>query len=190
MRNFDACLYFRRSDRTTLARLVADAAENRCTGPHCAAVGSRVGHEQHPARGAGIEADSLALAEGLRGRRRRAPAQGQRKGAARGQEAYQCRSAARNRDADSPGEAQARNALERADVGRRARRRPTTVQRVWKEHGLKPHLSRSFKLSNDPKFAEKVVDIVGLYLDPPDKAVASTRKARFRRSIARNRACR
>jgi hypothetical protein len=41
---------------------------------------------------------------------------------------------------------------------------------VWKEHGLKPHLTRTFKLSNDPKFAEKVVDIVGLYLDPPDKA--------------------
>jgi transposase len=47
----------------------------------------------------------------------------------------------------------------------------TTVQRVWKEHGLKPHLSRPFKLSNDPHFAEKVVDIVGLYLNPPDKAV-------------------
>jgi transposase len=47
----------------------------------------------------------------------------------------------------------------------------TTVQRVWKEHGLKPHLSRPFKLSNDPKFAEKVVDIVGLYLNPPDNAV-------------------
>ena len=38
-------------------------------------------------------------------------------------------------------------------------------------HGLKPHLTRPFKLSNDPKFAEKVVDIVGLYLNPPDKAV-------------------
>jgi len=47
----------------------------------------------------------------------------------------------------------------------------TTVQRVWKEHGLKPHLSRPFKLSNDPKFAEKVVDIVGLYLNPPGNAV-------------------
>ena len=47
----------------------------------------------------------------------------------------------------------------------------TTVQRVWKEHGLKPHLIRPFKLSNDPKFTEKVVDIVGLYLNPPDKAV-------------------
>ena len=47
----------------------------------------------------------------------------------------------------------------------------TTVQRIWKEHGLKPHLTRSFKLSNDPKFAEKVVNVVGLYLNPPDKAV-------------------
>jgi transposase len=47
----------------------------------------------------------------------------------------------------------------------------TTVQRVWKEHGLKPHLTRSFKLSRDPQFAEKVVDIVGLYLDPPANAV-------------------
>ena len=47
----------------------------------------------------------------------------------------------------------------------------TTVQRIWKEHGLKPHLTRAFKLSNDPKFAEKVVDIVGLYLNPPDNAV-------------------
>ncbi len=46
-----------------------------------------------------------------------------------------------------------------------------SVQRIWKEHGLKPHLTRTFKLSNDPKFAEKVVDIVGLYLDPPEKAV-------------------
>ncbi len=47
----------------------------------------------------------------------------------------------------------------------------TTVQRVWKEHGLKPHLTRSFKLSNDPQFAEKVQDIVGLYLDPPLNAI-------------------
>ena len=46
-----------------------------------------------------------------------------------------------------------------------------SVQRIWKEHGLKPHLVRTFKLSNDPKFAEKVVDIVGLYLNPPEKAV-------------------
>jgi transposase len=47
----------------------------------------------------------------------------------------------------------------------------TSVQRIWVAHGLKPHLSRSFKLSNDPMFCEKVQDIVGLYLDPPDKAL-------------------
>ena len=47
----------------------------------------------------------------------------------------------------------------------------SSVQRIWAAHGLKPHLTRSFKLSNDPKFCEKVQDIVGLYLDPPDRAL-------------------
>ena len=47
----------------------------------------------------------------------------------------------------------------------------SSVQRIWAAHGLQPHLTRSFKLSNDPKFCEKVQDIVGLYLDPPDKAL-------------------
>jgi transposase len=47
----------------------------------------------------------------------------------------------------------------------------TSVQRIWAEAGLKPHLTRKFKLSNDPKFEEKVTDIVGLYLNPPDKAL-------------------
>ena len=45
------------------------------------------------------------------------------------------------------------------------------VQRVWKANGLKPHLTRTFKLSNDPQFAEKLVDVVGLYLDPPEHAL-------------------
>lgn len=45
------------------------------------------------------------------------------------------------------------------------------VHRVWRAFGLKPHLSHSFKLSNDPHFVEKVRDVVGLYLDPPDKAL-------------------
>lgn len=45
------------------------------------------------------------------------------------------------------------------------------VHRVWRAFGLKPHLSHSFKLSTDPHFIEKVRDIVGLYLDPPDKAL-------------------
>jgi transposase len=48
----------------------------------------------------------------------------------------------------------------------------TSVQRIWNEHGLKPHLARTFKVSNDPDFAKKVADIVGLYLDPPEKAMA------------------
>ena len=47
----------------------------------------------------------------------------------------------------------------------------TSVQNIWREHGLKPHLVDTFKVSNDPAFAEKVADVVGLYLDPPDKAV-------------------
>jgi transposase len=41
-----------------------------------------------------------------------------------------------------------------------------TVQRIWSSRGLKPHLVKSFKLSNDPKFEEKLVDVVGLYLNP------------------------
>jgi len=48
---------------------------------------------------------------------------------------------------------------------------PATVQRVWDAHGLKPHLTRTFKLSRDPKFVEKLTDVVGLYLNPPEKAV-------------------
>jgi transposase len=48
---------------------------------------------------------------------------------------------------------------------------PATVQRVWSSRGLKPHLVRTFKLSNDAKFEEKLIDVVGLYLDPPDQAV-------------------
>jgi len=45
------------------------------------------------------------------------------------------------------------------------------VHRVWKANGLKPHLVRTFKLSNDPDFEEKLIDVVGLYLNPPDRAL-------------------
>lgn len=48
---------------------------------------------------------------------------------------------------------------------------PATVRRIWKRHGLKPHLVRTFKLSNDPMFVEKLEDVVGLYLDPPEHAL-------------------
>lgn len=47
----------------------------------------------------------------------------------------------------------------------------TSVQRIWRHYGLKPHLVRGFKVSNDPDFVAKVKDVVGLYLDPPEHAV-------------------
>ena len=50
----------------------------------------------------------------------------------------------------------------------------TSVQRIWRAHGLAPHRIRTFKLSNDPKFAVKVRDIVGPYVDPPALAVGRT----------------
>jgi transposase len=46
-----------------------------------------------------------------------------------------------------------------------------TVHRVWRARGLQPHRVETFKLSNDPRFEEKLVDVVGLYLNPPEKAV-------------------
>jgi transposase len=45
------------------------------------------------------------------------------------------------------------------------------IGRIWKAHGLKPHLSRTFKLSNDPKFISKLRDVVGLYVAPPERAI-------------------
>jgi len=46
-----------------------------------------------------------------------------------------------------------------------------TVHRIWRSHRLQPHRERSFKLSKDPEFNERVRDVVGLYMNPPDKAV-------------------
>jgi transposase len=48
---------------------------------------------------------------------------------------------------------------------------PATVQRVWAARGLKPHLIKTFKLSSDPRFEEKLIDVVGLYLSPPEQAI-------------------
>lgn len=48
---------------------------------------------------------------------------------------------------------------------------PSMVQRVWKQTNLKPHRTKTFKVSNDPQFAEKLVDVVGLYLNPPEHAI-------------------
>lgn len=48
---------------------------------------------------------------------------------------------------------------------------PSTISSIWRSHGLKPHLVEYFKLSKDPRFIEKLRDVVGLYVDPPDRAV-------------------
>ena len=51
-----------------------------------------------------------------------------------------------------------------------------SVQRIWGEAGLKPHLVRRFKISNDPQFEEKVTDVVGLYMNPLDRALGDCQK--------------
>jgi len=55
----------------------------------------------------------------------------------------------------------------------------STIGRIWKAFELKPHRAEGFKLSNDPLFVEKVYDIVGLYLDPPEAAVALSVDEKF-----------
>jgi transposase len=59
----------------------------------------------------------------------------------------------------------------RASMAARTGLSKSTIGRIWKKFDLKPHLQDSFKLSSDPFFVEKVVDVVGLYHNPPEKAV-------------------
>src|SRR5215467_13528981 len=59
----------------------------------------------------------------------------------------------------------------RTSMAKRAGLSPSTIGRIWRKFDLKPHLTDGFKLSSDPLFVEKVVDVVGLYHNPPDKAV-------------------
>jgi transposase len=59
----------------------------------------------------------------------------------------------------------------RASMARHSGLSKSTIGRIWKKFDLKPHLQDSFKLSTDPFFVEKVVDVVGLYHNPPEKAV-------------------
>jgi transposase len=47
----------------------------------------------------------------------------------------------------------------------------SSVQRIWRAHGLQPHRIRQFKLSNDPNFVDKLHDVVGIYVDPPEHAI-------------------
>lgn len=48
---------------------------------------------------------------------------------------------------------------------------PDSVHRIWRANGIKPHVVKTFKVSNDPQFAEKFWDVIGLYLDPPERAL-------------------
>jgi transposase len=68
----------------------------------------------------------------------------------------------------------------------------SSVQRIWRAHGLQPHRVRQFKLSSDPKFVDKLRDVVGLYVDPPAHAIVLSvdEKSRYRRSTGPSRACR
>jgi transposase len=56
-------------------------------------------------------------------------------------------------------------------MAKRAGVSSSTVQRIWSGRGIKPHQVKTFKLSNDPKFEQKLVDVVGLYLNPPENAI-------------------
>lgn len=174
MRNIDACLYVRPSDRTTLERLIAD-------GKTAQKIVARARIVLLSGRGLGMNAIrrearvskptvwrwQQAYMDGGVDRLLKDRGKGERAG--KKPISDEMRLAAVTKTAkEKPAHAthwSARMLAKEMGIGH------TTVQRIWKEHGLKPHLARTFKLSNDPKFAEKVVDIVGLYLNPPDKAV-------------------
>jgi hypothetical protein len=67
-----------------------------------------------------------------------------------------------------------------------------TVARIWRARRLRPWQVDTFKLSNDPNFEAKLIDVVGLYLDPPERAVVfpSMRRRRSKRSTGLSRRCR
>ena len=68
----------------------------------------------------------------------------------------------------------------------------SSVQRIWRAHGLQPHRVRQFKLSNDPEFVDKLRDVVGLYVDPPAHAIVLSvdEKSQIQALTAPSPACR
>jgi len=174
MRKIDACLYVSPDDRATLERLVADGKTPQ-------KLASRARIVLLSGRGLGtsaIEREARiskptvwrwqeAYMEGGVKRLLKDKGKGPRAGKKRVDDEIRLQIVAKTVQ-QKPKNAThwtARMMAEEMGVGHR------TVQRIWKEHDLKPHLTRTFKLSNDPNFAEKLVDIVGLYLNPPENAV-------------------
>jgi transposase len=174
MRNIMACLYVSPGDRSTLERLVADgktaqkiAARARIVLASGCGLGTNAIMGEARVSKPAVWRWQDAYTEGGVERLLKDKGKGERAG--KKPISDEVRLAIVTKTAkEKPVDAthwSARSMAEAMGVGH------TTVQRIWKEHGLKPHLTRTFKLSNDPKFAEKVVDVVGLYLNPPDKAV-------------------
>jgi transposase len=174
MRKMQACLYIRPGDRTTLERLVADgnspqklAARARIVLLSGRGLGTSVIQREAQVSKPTVWRWQEAYMEGGVERLLKEKGRGPRAGKKRIDEAIRLQIVMKTVQ-EKPKNAThwtARMMAEEMGVGH------TTVQRIWKEHSLKPHLTRTFKLSNDPKFAEKLVDIVGLYLNPPENAV-------------------
>jgi transposase len=76
-------------------------------------------------------------------------------------------------------------------LGRKVGVSKNTIHRAWRDHQLKPHLTKTFKLSRDPQFVEKLTDVVGVYLQPPKDAVVLCvdEKSQIRRWTVRSLAC-
>jgi transposase len=174
MRKIEGCLYVGPSDQATLERMIADGKTPQKIAKRATiALMSGRGHGTNAiCRAARVSKPTVwrwqqAYIEGGVARLTKDKGKGPRAGKPRISDEKRLEIVRRTAN-DKPATAthwSARMLARELGVGH------TTVQRVWQQHGLKPHLKRTFKLSNDPKFAEKVVDIVGLYLNPPDHAV-------------------
>ena len=128
--------------------------------------------DQQGGRGAarGVAGDGGQVAAPVRGPAARRAV----RRAAPGRAAHDHRRAGRGGDRGDAGAKPRATRHALVDPGRWRRRpgcRSPTVGRIWRAFGLKPHLVDTFKLSTDPLFIDKVRDVVGLYLDPPERAL-------------------
>jgi transposase len=143
----------RLAQRSAIALLAADGQENKAIAAHLSITRQRVARwrDRYAALGlAGIAADAPRSGRGPK------------ISAARKQQVIK-----RTLEEKPPAATQ----WSRSTMAAASGLSDSTVGRLWKAHGLKPHLSRTFKLSNDKHFAEKLEAIVGLYLNPPEHAV-------------------